>query len=140
MYHRQSIGLWLYEELFGLKLSGQSFQNLLASITLVDFPQFPDIHHLIPLVLDTRPNYWLGFSLNDHQHIKITKISDKWEIYVEYRKIVSRFLIDQARSENPPDPRFSSVNFNFIRWSGGGQKPYVSLAKYLHTFLSECHW
>ena len=137
MHHRQSIELWLYEELFPNQSSSEAFQHLLASITLVDFPQFPDIHHLIPLVLDTRPNYWLGFSLNDHQHIKITKISDKWEIYVEYRKIVSRFLIDQARSETH-DPRFSSDNF--IRWTRGGQKPYVSLAKHLITFLSECHW
>ena len=134
MCHRQSIGLWLYEELFGLKLSGQSFQNLLASITLVDFPQFRDIHHLIPLVLDLN----LGFDIHQSGDIIIGIISDKWEIYVEYRKIVSRFLIDQARSEIPRDPRFSSANF--IRWTKGGQKPYVSLAKHLLTFLSECHW
>ena len=143
-YHRQSIELWLYEELFA-KLSNQSsfevFQHLLASITLVDFPQFRDIHHLIPLVLDTRSNYWTdfhGYERNNGTGIEITKNSEKWEIYVEYRKIVSQFLIDQARSEIPRDPRFSSINF--IHWSRGGQKPYVSLAKHLLIFLSECHW
>ena len=136
MYHRQSIELWLYEEFFEIKLYNESsfeaFQRLLASTTLVDFPQFRDIHHLIPLVLDIRPNY------QQNDGIKIIQTSKKWEIYVEYRKIVSRFLIDQARSEIPRDPRFSSENI--ICWSGGGQKPYVSLAKHLLTFLSECRW
>ena len=145
MHHRQSIELWLYEELFPNQSSSEAFQHLLASITLVDFPQFPDIQHHIPLVLDiVRPNY-RSVDSNVYQRknlnstcIIFPKNSEKWEIYVEYRKIVSRFLIDQARSENSPDPRFSSVKF--IRWSGGGRKPYVSLAKYLLTFLSECHW
>ena len=135
MHHRQSIEPWLYEELFA-RLSNQSsldsFRRLLASTTLVDFPQFRDIHHLIPLVLDIRPNY------QQNDGIKIIQTSKKWEIYVEYRKIVSRFLIDQARSEIPRDPRFSSANF--IRWTKGGQEPYVNLAKHLLTFLSKCHW
>ena len=142
MYHRGSIELWLYEGLFETtKLSDQSgfeaFQHLLASITLVDFPQFRDIHHLIPLVLERRPNYLSG--LNDYQQDYGIKInSEKWEIYVEYRKIVSRFLIDQTRSEIRCDPRFCSDSF--IRWSRGGKEHYVSLAKHLITFLSECHW
>ena len=141
MYHRKSIELWLYEELFESKCSDQAgceaFQHLLASITLVDFPQFRDIHHLIPLVLERRPNYLSG--LNDYQQDDGIEInSEKWEIYVEYRKIVSRFLIDQAHSEIPRDPRFSSLHF--IRWSSGDQKPYVSLVKHLLTFLLECHW
>ena len=135
MYHRQSTDLWLYEELFS-RLSNQSsfeaVQHLLACLTLVDFPQYRDVHHLIPLILEKRSNYL------QRDGIIILKNSEKWEIYVEYRKIVSRFLIDKARSEIPRDPRFSSVHF--IRWSRGGQKPYVSLAKHLLTFLSECHW
>ena len=139
MHHRQSIEPWLYEELFA-RLSNQSsldsFRRLLASTTLVDFPQFRDIHHLIPLVLDIRPNHHGSNYYQQDDGIEIN--SEKWEIYVEYRKIVSRFLIDQARSEIPRDPRFSSPHF--IRWSRGGQKPYVSLAKHLLTFLSECHW
>ena len=143
MYHRKSIELWLYKELFEKELSNQSsfeaFQHLLASTTLVDFPQFRDIHHLIPLVLDTRPNYWGEvFHIHQGDDIKIGKNSDKWKIYVEYREIVSRFLIDQTRSEIPRDPRFSSVNF--LRWSRGGKEHYVGLANHLLSFLSECHW
>ena len=135
MYHRRSIELWLYEELFENKLSNQAsfeaFQHLLASITLVDFPQFRDIHNLIPLVLEIRSNHLWG--LNDDD-IKFN--SEKWEIYVEYRKIVSRFLIDH-RSRIPRDPRFCSDSF--ICWSRGGKAHYVILAKRLLTFLSECH-
>ena len=136
MHHRQAIELWLYEELFGkFKHSDQSFQHLLASTTLVDFPQFYDIHHLIPLALDTmspdisKPVFYIrqGGDI-------IGKDSDKWEIYVEYRKIVSRFLIDQTRSGIPRDPRFSSVNFHL--WSRGDKKHYVRLAQYLLSFLS----
>ena len=137
MYHRKSIELWLYKELFEKKLSNQSsfeaFQHLLASITLVDFPQFRDIHHLIPQVLDSTVNC---FATPGSDY---SKDSNKWEIYVEYRKIVSRFLIDQTHSEIPHDPRFSS--FNFFRWSRGGKEHYISLAKHLLSFfLSECHW
>ena len=59
--------------------------------------------------------------------------SDKWEIYVKYRKIVSQFLIDQTRSEIPRDPRYSSINF--VLWSKG-QEHYINLAKYLLSSLS----
>ena len=141
MYNRQSIERWLYEELYGInnicnQSSIEAFQHLLASATLVDFPQFRDIHHLVPQVLDTRVNYLAtpGF---DYQGDYI-KDSDKWEIYVEYRKILSRFLIDRTRSEIQDDPHFFSVNF--LHWSRGGQEHYVGLAKYLLCFLSECHW
>jgi hypothetical protein len=68
--------------------STEIFQHLLASATLVDFPQFRDIHHLIPQVLDLRPKHTTE---RDYHQIED---SDKWEIYVKYRKIVSRFLID----------------------------------------------
>ena len=44
--------------------------------------------------------------------------SDKWEIYVKYRRIVSQFLIDRT-----------------VIWSKG-QEHYVSLAKYLLNSLS----
>ena len=142
MYHRQSIELWLYEEFFGLQICSQSFQYLLASTTLVDFPQFRDTHHLIPLVLNIRPNNWASpaFTIRQGHDIKIGKNLDKWEIYVEYRKIVSQFLIDQTRSEIPRDPRFSC--FNFLCWSRGGKEHYVGLAKHLLSFLSkcQCHW
>ena len=74
MHHRQSIELWLYEEFFGRKLSSQSFYHLLASTTLVDFPQFRDIHHLIPLVLDIRPNNWGPvFDIHQGDDIKLEK-------------------------------------------------------------------
>ena len=88
------------------------------------------------------PNNWLSRVFHIHQgdEIKIGKNSDKWEIYVEYRKIVSQFLIDQTRFEIPLDPRFSS--FKFLRWARGGklEEHYVGLAKHLLSFLSECRW
>ena len=108
------------------------FQHLLASATLVDFPQFRDIHHLIPQVLDIRPTHTTE---RDYHQIED---SDKWEIYVKYRKFVAGFLIDQNRSQIPRDPRYSSLIF--FRWSRGGQEHYASLAKYLLSFLSEDLW
>ena len=79
----------------------------------MDFPQFRDIHHLIPRVLALEPKF-ISKELDCHQ----IEDSDKWEIYVKYRKIVSRFLIDQT-----------------VLWSEG-QENYVSLATYLLRFLS----
>ena len=132
MYHRQSIELWLYNELFahldGYK-STDVFVHLLASATLVDFPRFRDIHHLIPQILDTRLT--LTTKLDYHQ----IEDSDKWEIYAKYRQIVSRFLIGQTRRRIPPDTH----NSFFSAWSRGGQKNYVNLAKYLLSFLSDVH-
>ena len=81
----------------------------------MDFPQFSNIHHLIPQILDLRPAY-----TTNHYFYQIED-SDKWEIYVKYRKIVSQLLIDRPRS---------SV-FYVV------QKHYVDLAKYLLNFLSE---
>ena len=133
MYHRRSIENWLHEELFAISVQNHPdtkiFQHLLASATLVDFPQFRDIHHLIPRVLDLRPKH-----KTEHDYHQIED-SDKWEVYVEYRKFVSRFLIDQTRSEIP---RYSYVKF--FRWAGESQKHYVRLAKYLLKFLSGHHW
>ena len=94
----------------------------------MDFPQFRDIHYLIPQVLDLRS---IDTTKSDYHQIED---SDKWEIYVKYRKIVSQFLIDQTRSEIPPDPRGSSINF--VLWSKS-QDNYVRLAKYLLSFLRE---
>ena len=83
---------------------------MLASATLVDFRQFRDIHHLIPQIMDPSS---LFRSDDCHQ----IEDSDKWEIYVKYRKIVSRFLIDQMSK-------------------GELEKHSVSLAKYLLSSLS----
>ena len=106
------------------------FQLVLASAILVDFPQLRDIHHLIPQALDRRQlrktNYYCH-RIED---------SDNWEIYVKYRKIVSRFFpINQIRSSEFSD--YSSI----IHWSGGvsgghWQEHYVSLAEYLLRVLS----
>ena len=96
----------------------------------MDFQQFRDIHHLIPQVLDIRAR--------DYPQIED---SDKWEIYVKYRKIVSRFL---THSETWPRPgiyprsiyRDSNQSpIDLFRWSSG-QEQYVSLAEYLINFLS----
>ena len=88
----------------------------------MDFPQFRDIHHLIPQVLDLTRKHTTEC---DYHY---TEDADNWEIYVKYRKIVSRFLIDHFRSD-----------IGFYSWSGG-QDHYVSFAKYLLSFLSERLW
>ena len=101
----------------------------------MDFQQFRDIHHLIPQVLD------LYSTDRDYPQIED---SDKWEIYVKYRRIVSQFLIDQSRFENSPrlyhpsiyQPDLKNTPISLFRWSGG-EEHYVSLAKYLISFLSE---
>ena len=131
MYHRQSIELWLYKDLFTInpleKYTSEVFLLLLASAALVDFPQFRDIHHLIPQVMDIMQMHTA--KLDYHQ----IEDSDKWEIYVNYRQIVSRFLIGQACGI-PLIPRNPSSLFS--AWSRRGQENYVNLAKYLLKFLS----
>jgi len=81
----------------------------------VDFPQFPDIHHLIPRVLDLRPKH-----TTERSYYQVED-SEKWEIYVKYRQIISQFLTDQTRSGTL-----------FVN-----QSRYVALAKYLALFLTE---
>ena len=73
------------------------------------------MHHLIPRVLDLETRNKMGF--DRHQ----IKNSGKWEIYVKYRQIVSRFLTDRTRSGSL-----------FV-----GQRSYVDLAIYLARFLTE---
>ena len=90
-------------------------EHFIASVTLVDLPQFPDIHHLIPRVLDLRPKFLV------EQGYHQIEDSGKWEIYVKYRQIISQFLTDGVRS-------------------GGlfvDQNSYVNFAKYLALFLTE---
>ena len=80
------------------------------------FPQFPDIHHLIPWILDLIPKFVIQrYSYVDHED------SGKWEIYVKYRQIISQFLTDRTRSGTL-----------FV-----GQSRYVDLAKCLALFLTE---
>ena len=93
---------------------------------MVDFPHFRDIHYLIPQALE----------LNDFSDYPQIEDSDKWEIYVKYRKIVSRFLIDQNGVQIPHNPRYDSL----FCWSRGRQEHYVSLARYLIRFLMESSW
>ena len=130
-YHQRSIKIWLREELESFPITVLDYpnveilQHLLTSATLVDFLQFRYIHHLIPRVLDLRHT-----TNSDYHQIED---SDKWEIYIKYRKIVSRFLIDLIRSPDPSYPFFT-----FLLWgTDEGQGRYVSLAKYLLSFMSE---
>ena len=60
--------------------------------------------------------------------------SDKWEIYVKYRQIVSQFLIGQTCGI-PRDTHNPSESVLFSTWSRRGQENYVNLAKYLLDFL-----
>ena len=137
-YHQQSIEFWLYKELFAIIVhddpNAEMFKHLYTSATLVDFEQFRDIHHLIPQALDRKEH-------SDYPQIEDT---DKWEIYVKYRKIVSRFLIDQSRYETWSRnhqhsiyrPFLNNLPITVFRWSGS-EEHYVSLAKYLLSSLSE---
>ena len=75
----------------------------------MDFPQFPDIYHLVPRLLDPTPGNY-----------RQIEDSGKWEIYLKYRQIVSRFLTNKTRSGTL-----------FVV-----QSSYVSLAKYLALFLT----
>jgi hypothetical protein len=83
----------------------------------VGFPQFPDIHHLIPQILHLTQKAIVShnYPYIDHED------SGKWEIYVKYRQIVSQFLTDRTRSGSL-----------FV-----GQRQYVDLAKCLALFLTE---
>ena len=98
---------------------------------LVDFQHFRDVHHLIPQALDPS----LTSRERDCPQIED---SDKWEIYVKYRKIVSQFLIDQhgAHWQSSRNSRY----YSFFGSSGGRQEHYLSLAKYLLNFLEEIPW
>ena len=83
----------------------------------MDFPQFPDIHYLIPRVLDLTVTHTASFDY--HQIKDLGKC--QWEIYVKYRQIVSQFLTDGVRSGHL-----------FV-----DQSSYVELVTYLVRFLTE---
>ena len=106
----------------------------------MDFPQFPNIHRLIPQILDLIPKHTI-----EHDYHQIED-PDKWEIYVKYRKIVSQFLVDQRhRGLMIYDP-LHNLNSRLLHLDYlsdkhfVGQEDYVSLAKYLLNFLSEGLW
>ena len=110
-------------------------EHIRTSATLVDFPQFPAIHHLLPRVLDleSRPQDRM-----ERNYLQIES-SGKWEIYVKYRHIVSQFLTDRTRSliavhQTPVGPYMLNRHL-FV-----GQKHYISFAEYLLYFLSENPW
>ena len=141
-YHWQSIETWLHEELFAIEVPDQYNSgftwHILTSATLVDFPEFHNIHHLIPQFLDLSRDI-RPIEHRDYYHQ--IEDPDKWEIYVKYRKIVSRFLINQrpiyqppVNYGRPPLPYYCSNLFVV------GQERYVDLAKYLLEFLSETLW
>jgi len=89
-HHLPSIDIWLQTELSvfcalthpKLKMTG----HILTSVTLVDFPQFPDIYHLIPRFLDLSPQY-----RTEHNYPQIED-SGKWGIYVKYCHITINLL------------------------------------------------
>ena len=93
-------------------------------MSLVDFQQFRDIHHLIPQALDSSP-----FS-----ECRQIEDPDKWEIYLKYRKIVSQFMTPIASDQN--DAQIPDNPFLFY-WRAGHEWRYVSLAEYLLRFLQE---
>jgi hypothetical protein len=122
--------------LFAIKIydhpDAEIAQHLLAFATLVDFPQFPDIYHLIPRVLDLRPARMM-----EHGYLQMIQIedSDEWETYVKYRKIVSQFLTDQTRSLINGPPIFHGHRYGSPVSLYVGRDRYVGLAMYLLHFL-----
>ena len=60
MHHLPSVDVWLKEELSAIRHPITKY--LIASVTLVNFPQFPEIHRLIPRVLDLTLMYTTGLS------------------------------------------------------------------------------
>jgi hypothetical protein len=117
-HHLPSIDVWLHKELSAIRPLHRCpyiHDHFLTSATLVDFPQFYDVHHLIPQVLDLRPKHMI-----ERYHGQ-SEDADKWEIYLKYRQIVFDFLTDPDRSGHL-----------FV-----GQDRYVRLAKYLFILLSD---
>ena len=97
---------------FYLTRNEEITQHILASATLVDYPQFSEGHYLIPQLLNLRLNYSTRPKIED---------PEKWEIYIKYRRIIAQFLTDRTRSG-----RF------FV-----GQIRYAGLARYLALFMSD---
>jgi len=61
--------------------------------------------------------------------------SEKWEIYIKYRHIISQFLTDRTRSLIAANQTRAGPDNN-RNWFVG-EKNYVSFAKYLLRFLSD---
>ena len=96
----------------------------------MNFPEFREVHYLIPRVLDLRPTHTTRF---DYDHIEDP---DEWETYVKYRKIVSHFLTDRTRFPIWPLPYRPPPYVNLFV----AQEHYVSLAIYLLRFISIGLW
>ena len=84
-----------------------------AGVALVDFPEFRDTYHIIPKILDWKAEYSTDY--HDPEDV----LSEDWEEYLWYRKLLADFLTDPARA------RGQFVGFN----------EYVELAKYIWEFL-----
>jgi hypothetical protein len=84
-----------------------------AGVTLVDFPEFRDTYHIIPKILDWKAEYSTDYL--DPEDV----LSENWEEYLWYRKLLADFLTDSARARG-----------QFV-----GTDEYVELAKYIWEFL-----
>ena len=78
----------------------------------MDFPQFYDVHHLIPQVLELQPKHAV------ERYYDRLEDANSWETYLKYRQIAFDFLTHRARSGHL-----------FV-----GQDRYIRLAKYLFNY------
>jgi len=83
----QNMDVWIHGHLtWVIETSGRPtiVNVVLAAVTLVNFPGFQDVHHLILEVFDDHDAHLYAF--------------DQWRTYVKYRQFLAEFLTDQRRS------------------------------------------
>jgi len=115
-YHLlRSIDGWLSWELSALSTFRNQYILKVAftGVALVDFPEFRDTYHIIPKILDWKAEYSTDY--HDPEDV----LSEDWEEYLWYRKLLADFLTDPSRARG-----------QFV-----GVHEYVQLAKYIWEFL-----
>ncbi|KIM34988.1 hypothetical protein M413DRAFT_449946 [Hebeloma cylindrosporum] len=114
-HHLESIDSWLRWELSALSTFRNPYLSKVAfaGVALVDFPEFKNSYHIIPKILDWKAEYSTDY--HDPEDV----LSEDWEDYLWYRKLLADFLTDPARA----------------RGQLVGVNAYVELAKYIWEFL-----
>lgn len=83
----RNMDVWVHGHLtWVIEKSGRPniVKMVLATVTLVNFPGFQDVHHPILEVFEDHDAHVYAF--------------DQWGIYVKYRQFLAEFLTDQSRS------------------------------------------
>ena len=115
----RSIDGWLSWELNAFSTFPNPYLSkvALAGVTLVDFPEFRDTYYIIPKILDWKLDYSPLY--HGPKDVLSVFLSEDWEEYLWYRKLLADFLTDPARAQG-----------QFV-----GSNEYVELAKYIWEFL-----